>query len=296
MFALEMDGEYVFNMLCKKINEKPFTKANEHTSILEVIATVILRCYERNAIEELYLVNLLRFNDPDVGLWKGMKADWALALRQALPKNLDEYKELQQNELFFDNNGRPAGIDSFNFIRDLQWNNMEKEIEAIPVSIFRFWDQKEMKEKLFHCMEMNLFFTNSIHRRQSIIHMMTAMIKIRCKMASIQNEEDASKELDFKTQTEDGTIRNPTIKEEFVKVIKEFKIPVEKEFIDSISEEYFSKHSMVTRIHGYLNIMYKYAGKEIEVMIEHFTNTAVYAVVIEDIIETTMVNFIGIRM
>ena len=33
---------------------------------------------------------------------------------------------------------------------------MEKEIEAIPVSIFRFWDQKEMKEKLFHCMEMNL--------------------------------------------------------------------------------------------------------------------------------------------
>ena len=98
MFALEMDGEYVFNMLCKKINEKPFTKANEHTSILEVIATVILRCYERNAIEELYLVNLLRFNDPDVGLWKGMKADWALVLRKALPKNLDEYKELQQNE------------------------------------------------------------------------------------------------------------------------------------------------------------------------------------------------------
>ena len=291
MFALEMDGEFVFNLLCKKINEKPFTKANEHTSILEVIATVILRCYERNAIEELYLVNLLRFNDPDVGLWKGMKADWALALRKALPKNLDEYKELQQNELFFDNNGRPAGIDSFNFIRDLQWNNMEKEIEAIPVSIFRFWDQKEMKEKLFHCMEMNLFFTYSIHRRQSIIHMMTAMIKIRCKMASIQNEEDASKELDFKTQTEDGTIRNPTIKEEFVKVIKEFKIPVEKEFIDSISEEYFSKHSMVTRIHGYLNIMYKYAGKEIDIMIEHFTNTAVYAVVIEDIIETTVSKF-----
>ena len=48
MFALEMDGEFVFNLLCKKINEKPFTKANEHTSILEVIATVILRCFERN--------------------------------------------------------------------------------------------------------------------------------------------------------------------------------------------------------------------------------------------------------
>ena len=76
MLALEMDGEYVFNLLCKKINEKPFTKANEYTSILEVIATVILRCFEKNAIEELYLVNLLQFNDPDVGLWKGMKADW----------------------------------------------------------------------------------------------------------------------------------------------------------------------------------------------------------------------------
>ena len=44
------------------------------------------------------------------------------------------------------------------------------------------------------------FFTDSVHR--------------------FQNEEDASKELDFKTQTEDGEIRNPTIKEEFVKVIK----------------------------------------------------------------------------
>ena len=78
-----------------------------------------------------------------------MKADWALALRKALPKNLDEYKELQQNELFFDNNGRPAAIDSFKFIRDLQWNNMEKEIEAIWVRIFRFWDQKDMKEIFF---------------------------------------------------------------------------------------------------------------------------------------------------
>ena len=110
-------------------------------------------------------------------------------------------------------------------------------------------------------------------------------------MAGIQNETDTSKELDFKTQTEDGTIRNPTIKEEFVKVIKEFKIPVEKEFINSISEEYFSKNSMVTRVHSYLNIMYKYAGKEIGIMIEHFTNTAIYAVVIEDIIEATVGKF-----
>ena len=34
--------------------------------------------------------------------------------------------------------------------------------------------------------------------------------------------------------------------------------------------------------------MYKYAGKEIDRMIEHFTDTAVYAVVIEDIINTTV--------
>ena len=86
LFALEMDGEYVFNLLCKKINEKPFTKANEHTSILEVIATVILRCFDKNALEELYLVNLLHFKEPDVGLWKGMEAEWKTALRQALPK------------------------------------------------------------------------------------------------------------------------------------------------------------------------------------------------------------------
>ena len=41
---------------------------------------------------------------------------------------------------FFDNNGDPVGLKSFNFIRDLQWNNMEKKIDAIPESVFRFWD------------------------------------------------------------------------------------------------------------------------------------------------------------
>ena len=84
-----------------------------------------------------------------------------------------------------------------------------------------------MKQQLFRCIGTHVF-TTSIHRFQNLIHIMTTMIKIRCKMASIQNEEDASKELDFKTQTEDWKIRNPTIKEEFVKVIKEFKIPVDR--------------------------------------------------------------------
>ena len=92
-----------------------------------------------------------------------------------------------------------------------------------------------MKKKLFCWMEMNLIFTDSIHRFQNLIHIMTAMTKIRGKMASIQNEENASKELDFKIQTEDGELGNPIIKEEFVKVIKEFKIPVGK----SIHRFYF---------------------------------------------------------
>ena len=74
---------------------------------------------------------------------------------------------------------------------------------------------------------------------------MISMIKIRWKMAHTQNEDNASKELNFKTQTEDGEIRNPTIREEFVKVIKEFKIPVEKVFINSISGEYFSKTNTI---------------------------------------------------
>ena len=44
----------------------------------------------------------------------------------------------------------------------------------------------------------------------------------------------------------------------------------------------------MARVKGYLTIMYKYAGKEIDVMIEHFTNTAVCAVVIGDIIDSTV--------
>ena len=89
-------------------------------------------------------------------------------------------------------------------------------------------------------------------------------------------EQMASEELNFKTLTKEGKVRNPTFKEEFVQVIKEFKIPIERGFTDTISEEYFSKTSYMARVHSYLIIMYKYAGKEIDIMIEHFTNNAVY--------------------
>ena len=43
----------------------------------------------------------------------------------------------------------------------------------------------------------------------------------------------------------------------------------------------------MARAHSYLTVMYKYAGKEIDIIIEHFTNNAVHAFIIEDIIETT---------
>ena len=47
----------------------------------------------------------------------------------------------------------------------------------------------------------------------------------------------------------------------------------------------------MARVKNYLTIMYKYAGKEIDIMIEHFTNTAVYAFIIGDIIDTTVKKF-----
>ena len=57
LFALEVDGDNVYELLYKTIYERPYTKANEGTAILEVVATVILRCFDKNAIAELYLVN-----------------------------------------------------------------------------------------------------------------------------------------------------------------------------------------------------------------------------------------------
>jgi len=71
-------------------------------------------------------------------------------------------------------------------------------------------------------------------------------------------------------------------------VIKEFKIPVEGAFIDSFSEESFSKTSKMAKVQSYLSIIYKYAGRKIDILIEHFTNTAVYGFIIEDIIVTTV--------
>ena len=42
---------------------------------------------------------------------------------------------------------------------------------------------------------------------------------------------------------------------------------------------------------SYLNIMYKYAGKEVGIMFEHVTNSAVSVFMIEDVIDTTVNKF-----
>ena len=72
---------------------------------------------------------------------------------------------LLQNELLFDNNGcLVLNLDTFNFMKDLKWNNVKKEIETLPDSVFKFWDQKNLKEKLFKCIEDDLLLTGPIYK------------------------------------------------------------------------------------------------------------------------------------
>ena len=117
--------------------------------------------------------------------------------------------------MLFDNNDWLVGFNTFDFIKNLQWNDMEKEIKTTPVKFFRCQDEKNLKEKLFSCMENNMFITESLHKYQGIIHLMMAMIKIRCNMAIMQGEEEAIKILNFKI----------------------------KVFINSFTDEYFSKQT-----------------------------------------------------
>ena len=114
-----------------------------------MIATIVLRCFDKDATEELYLINLLMFDSPEVDRWKGMVACWELALKEQVPTNLFDLEELHQNELLFDDNNCLVVINTYNFIRDLQWNNMEKKVNAMPDSVSRFWDQKDLMEMLF---------------------------------------------------------------------------------------------------------------------------------------------------
>ena len=47
----------------------------------------------------------------------------------------------------------------------------------------------------------------------------------------------------------------------------------------------------MAKVQSYLNIMYKYAGKEVDIIFEHSANSAVYVFIIEDIIATTVNKF-----
>ena len=69
-----MDGEHIYIFLYKRIYVGLYAKANERTAILEAAATVILRCFDKKSIQELYLVNFLNFEEPDVGMWKRSKS------------------------------------------------------------------------------------------------------------------------------------------------------------------------------------------------------------------------------
>ena len=139
--------------------------------------------------------------------------------------------------MLFDDNDCPVGINTYHFIRDLQWNNIEKEINAVPDSVFRFWDQKDLMEMLFSCMESNLFFmtskfsqTCSVNKHPGIIDLMLAMLKVRCSMASSQNEEEARCLLEFCIKEKDGSIRDANSMEEFIKLSKNSKSHLKKNF------------------------------------------------------------------
>ena len=97
LFALEMNSEFVYNLLYERIKGK-FAKATVNTSIIEALATVVLRCFDKDATEKLYLINLLTFGSPEVDRWKGMIACWELALEKQVPKNLFDLEEMHQNE------------------------------------------------------------------------------------------------------------------------------------------------------------------------------------------------------
>ena len=55
-----MKSESVYNLLYKKFNGK-FAKTTGNTSIIEALGTVVLRCFDKNATEELYLIKKLKW-------------------------------------------------------------------------------------------------------------------------------------------------------------------------------------------------------------------------------------------
>ena len=92
--------------------------------------------------------------------WDGMLRDWVRPLKACLPKNVNEMLNMKQKKIQFDHECNLVNLHTFNFIRDLQWNNMEMEAETIPDCVFRFWDQKDFKGRRFEQIENSLFQSN----------------------------------------------------------------------------------------------------------------------------------------
>ena len=76
----------------------------------------------------------------------------------------------------------------------------------------------------------------------------------------LQNEEEVTQLVNFCIREKVGSISDAHSFEEFVKVVKEFEILIEKELINSFNENDFSALSALSKIQCYLNIAYKYAG------------------------------------
>ena len=90
---------------------------------------------------------------------------------------------MKQKKIQFDHECNLVNLHTFNFIRDLQWNNMEMEVEAIQDCMFRFWDQKDFMERLFKRMENSSFLSNSEFKNQGIIQLWNVVdINVEHKM------------------------------------------------------------------------------------------------------------------
>ena len=50
-----------------------------------------------------------------------------------------------------------------------------QEVDTIPESVLRFWDQNYLKEYLFQAMENKLCVSNSELKHEGIIHLLIAM-------------------------------------------------------------------------------------------------------------------------
>ena len=85
---------------------------------MEVIAALLLICYN--------------FDSSEIERWGGMVAHCA-QLESYLPKDTYELLDLKQNDVQFHQEGNLVNIIIFNFIRDLQWNNMEIKMQMLSV-------------------------------------------------------------------------------------------------------------------------------------------------------------------